>query len=134
MAGPNASRSYGQAASQSPEYSIFYETHFAPLLRMQGFFEEVALDLVLQDGGTMPVLANAAERRISDEFAVTRVTQFRAPQRRRYERELVDARTSEREALAKLEEINAGLRTRITDADRSHRMRWKPASRFRCRF
>jgi sigma-B regulation protein RsbU (phosphoserine phosphatase) len=22
--------------------SIFYETHFAPLLRMQGFFEEVA--------------------------------------------------------------------------------------------
>lgn len=97
--------------------SIFYETHFAPLLRMQGFFEEVALDLVLRDGGTMPVLANAAERRISDEFAVTRVTLFRAPQRRRYERELVDARTSEREALAKLEEINAGLRTRITDAD-----------------
>ena len=23
---------------------IFYETHFAPLLRMQGFFNEVALD------------------------------------------------------------------------------------------
>ena len=26
--------------------AIFYETHFAPLLRMQGFFNEVALDLV----------------------------------------------------------------------------------------
>ena len=24
---------------------IFYETHFAPLLRMQGFFDEVALDV-----------------------------------------------------------------------------------------
>jgi phosphoserine phosphatase RsbU/P len=84
---------------------------------MQGFFEEVALDLVLQDGGTMPVLANAAERRISDEFVVTRITLFRAPQRRRHERELVDARAAEREALTRLEEINAGLETRITDAD-----------------
>ena len=25
---------------------IYYETHFAPLMRMQGFFNEVALDLV----------------------------------------------------------------------------------------
>jgi sigma-B regulation protein RsbU (phosphoserine phosphatase) len=25
---------------------VFYETHFAPLLRMQGFFNEVALELV----------------------------------------------------------------------------------------
>ena len=29
---------------------IFYETHFAPLIRMQGFFNEVALDLVTQAG------------------------------------------------------------------------------------
>ena len=42
---------------------MFYETHFAPLLRMQGFFNEVALDLVKADGTTMQVLANAAERR-----------------------------------------------------------------------
>jgi sigma-B regulation protein RsbU (phosphoserine phosphatase) len=28
---------------------IFYETHFAPLLRMQGFFNEVALDFVTKD-------------------------------------------------------------------------------------
>jgi sigma-B regulation protein RsbU (phosphoserine phosphatase) len=97
--------------------SIFYETHFAPLLRMQGFFEEVALDLVKADGGTMPVLANAAERRISDELVLTRVTLFRAPQRRRHERELADARASEQSARRKLEEINKGLQNRITDAD-----------------
>lgn len=96
--------------------SIFYETHFAPLLRMQGFFEEVALDLVLPDGGTLPVLANAAERRLSDELVVTRVTLFRAPQRRRHERELVDTRAAEREARRKLEELNAGLQSRIVDA------------------
>ena len=29
---------------------IFYETHFAPLLRMQGYFNEVALDLVTSEG------------------------------------------------------------------------------------
>jgi sigma-B regulation protein RsbU (phosphoserine phosphatase) len=96
--------------------SIFYETHFAPLLRMQGFFEEVALDLLKADGGTMPVLANAAERRMSDELTFTRVTLFRAPQRRRYERELVEARAAELEARRKLEETNAGLQSRITDA------------------
>ena len=97
--------------------SIFYETHFAPLLRMQGFFEEVALDLVKADGETMPVLANAAERRISDELVLTRVTLFRAPQRRRHERELADARAAEQSARRKLEEINKGLQNRITDAD-----------------
>ena len=96
--------------------SIFYETHFAPLLRMQGFFEEVALDLVTPDGKTMPVLANAAEHRISDEVVFTRVTMFRAPQRRRHERELVDARAAEQEARRKLEELVSGLEGRITDA------------------
>ena len=28
---------------------IYYETHFAPLLRMQGFFHEVALDMARKD-------------------------------------------------------------------------------------
>ena len=42
---------------------IFYETHFAPLLRMQGFFNEVALDFVTQKAIVLPALVNAAERR-----------------------------------------------------------------------
>ena len=42
---------------------MFYETHFAPLLRMQGFFNEVALDFVRSDGSIVQVLANASERR-----------------------------------------------------------------------
>ncbi|CAN7659084.1 PAS domain-containing sensor histidine kinase [Devosia sp. Root413D1] len=71
---------------------IFYETHFAPLLRMQGYFDEVALDLIRADGTPLHVLANAAERRDSEgELLFTRVTVFRATERRRYERELVDA-------------------------------------------
>ncbi|MBA1349034.1 PAS domain-containing sensor histidine kinase [Rhizobium sp. WYCCWR 11146] len=74
---------------------IFYETHFAPLLRMQGFFNEVALDLVTADDRRLPVLANAMERRADDgALLFTRVTMFQAAERRRYERELVDARTA----------------------------------------
>lgn len=45
---------------------MFYETHIAPLLRMQGFFNEVALDLVSQNGDRLPVIANATERRAAD--------------------------------------------------------------------
>ncbi len=64
---------------------IFYETHFAPLLRLQGHFDEVALDLKLQDGSRFPVIANATEKRNADnELLFTRVMLFRATERRRY--------------------------------------------------
>jgi phosphoserine phosphatase RsbU/P len=88
---------------------IFYETHFAPLLRMQGFFNEVALDLVKKDGEPFPVLVNAAERK-DEEGALQfiRLTVFNATDRRRYERELLKAR-EELKALA------AGLEKRVLE-------------------
>jgi phosphoserine phosphatase RsbU/P len=83
---------------------IFYETHIAPLLRMQGFFNEVALDLITDKGERLPVIANAAERRGTDGAAVsTRITFLKAIDRRRYERELLAARDQSRtsEAVAR---------------------------------
>jgi sigma-B regulation protein RsbU (phosphoserine phosphatase) len=72
---------------------MFYETHFAPLLRMQGFFNEVALDIVRADGSIVHVLANAAERRdATGALMFTRLTMFQASDRRRYERDLVIAK------------------------------------------
>jgi len=89
---------------------IFYETHFAPLLRMQGFFNEVALDLVKKDGDAFPVLVNAAERKGADGKPLSiRLTVFNATDRRRYERELLKAR-DELKALA------VTLEGRITQA------------------
>jgi phosphoserine phosphatase RsbU/P len=86
---------------------IFYETHFAPLLRMQGFFNEVALDFVTATGERLPVLANALERRDAEgRVLFIRLTIFKATQRRRYERDLVDARDAA-EATAK--ELQASL-------------------------
>lgn len=83
---------------------MFYETHIAPLLRMQGFFNEVALDLVSQNGERLPVIANAAERRTADGGVIsTRLTLLKAADRRRYEQGLLDARDQSRssEAAAK---------------------------------
>jgi phosphoserine phosphatase RsbU/P len=80
---------------------MFYETHIAPLLRMQGFFNEVALDLVNQNGDRLPVIANAAERRAADGSVIsTRITLLKAADRRRYERELLNARDQSRSAEA----------------------------------
>ena len=83
---------------------MFYETHIAPLLRMQGFFNEVALDLVSQSGERLPVIANAAERRAADGSVIsTRLTLLKAAERRRYEQGLLNARDQSRssEAAAK---------------------------------
>jgi phosphoserine phosphatase RsbU/P len=81
---------------------IYYETHIAPLLRMQGFFHEVALDLVSGSGETVPVIANAVEHRDAEGRArYTRIAFLKAADRRRYERELLKARDAAQDALRK---------------------------------
>lgn len=84
---------------------IFYETNVSPLLRMQGFVDEVAMDFRAADGSKVQCLVNAAERRTeAGDLLFTRLTIFRATERRRYERALVDARdATERAAAAERE-------------------------------
>ncbi|MCM2450104.1 PAS domain-containing sensor histidine kinase [Agrobacterium vitis] len=82
---------------------IFYETHFAPLLRIQGFFHEVAVDLVKSDKSKLSVLANATQDGEGEE-AVTKIAMFQATSRRKYERELSDARQELGAANASLRE------------------------------
>jgi PAS domain S-box-containing protein len=95
---------------------IYYETHFAPLMRMQGFFNEVALDLVRADGSMLPVLVNAIERRDeAGNLRFIRITVFNASDRRRYERELLEARRAAENANAKLMELNRTLEERVTE-------------------
>jgi sigma-B regulation protein RsbU (phosphoserine phosphatase) len=86
---------------------IFFETHFAPLLRMQGFFDEVALDFVTRQGGSLPALVNARERRDADgRHLFTRLTIFNATDRRRYEQELIDARKAAETAKKRLQDLH----------------------------
>jgi sigma-B regulation protein RsbU (phosphoserine phosphatase) len=78
---------------------IFWETHLAPLLRMQGAIEGVALDLATSDNRKIPAFASAVERRDdAGRLTVTRLALFRATDRRQYERNLVSARQAAEQA------------------------------------
>ncbi len=72
---------------------ILYETHLAPLLRMQGEFGEVALELRGAEGTRLPVFVNAWERRDSEGNPISlRLTLFKGTDRLLYERNLRQAR------------------------------------------
>jgi sigma-B regulation protein RsbU (phosphoserine phosphatase) len=96
---------------------IAVETHLAPLLRMQGHVHEIAVDLLAADGERIPTIANAAEKRDAEGHHVfTRLTLFKAVDRRNYERSLIYARTqaeieskSQREAAVVREQFVAVL-------------------------
>lgn len=72
---------------------IAVETHLAPMLRMQGHVHEIALDLLTVEGEKIPTIANAAEKRDAQgNHVFTRLTLFKAVDRRTYERSLLEAR------------------------------------------
>jgi phosphoserine phosphatase RsbU/P len=81
---------------------IFYETHYAPLLHMQGAVKEIAVELVCADGRQLPVLVNSVLNKVGpDGRGVIRTTVFDATDRRRYEQELLAARQRAEEAEAR---------------------------------
>ena len=72
---------------------IFYETHYAPLLRMQQGVREIAVEIVCADARRLPVLINSTVKTDHDgEVAYFRTSVFDARQRREYEQELLRAR------------------------------------------
>jgi phosphoserine phosphatase RsbU/P len=81
---------------------IYHETHYAPLLRMQGSVREIAVEIVRADGHRLPVLVNSVLRRGRDQApAMIRTAVFDATERRSYEQELLRARTDAEEAGAR---------------------------------
>lgn len=89
---------------------IAIETHIAPLLRLQGYVHEIALDLVTAKGDKIPTIANAAEKRGTDgQHLFTRLTVFKAIDRRTYERSLLEAQLKA-EAESKAQQETAVVR------------------------
>lgn len=89
---------------------MFYETHFAPLLRIQHSFLEVALDFVGSDGEKLPVIVNAVERLDPEgQPVLIRMALFKTPDRRQYERGLVEARR-------RVESLNSDLSAQVAEA------------------
>ena len=96
-----------------PGARIYYETHYAPLLQMQGSVRGIAVEIVCAGGRRLPVLMNSTL--VRDETGtprMVRTTVFDASDRRRYEQELLraraDAEIRARAALA-LAHVNDGV-------------------------
>jgi PAS domain S-box-containing protein len=83
---------------------IYYETHYAPLLQMQGWVREIAVEVVRADGTHLPALVNAVLRRDpAGAPRAIRTTIFDATDRRRYEQELLRSRDREHEIAGRLQ-------------------------------
>jgi sigma-B regulation protein RsbU (phosphoserine phosphatase) len=84
---------------------IYHETHYVPLLRMQGAVREIALEIVRADGSRMPVLINSEMHRDArGRRTHVRTTVFDASDRRRYEQELLRARRRDQDIAQELQE------------------------------
>lgn len=84
---------------------LFYETHLAPMMHLQGFAREIACSLNVAGGDTLPVLLSGAARRdVAGTIVRCDYTIFDARERHIYEDEL-------RAARVKAEELAAIVRT-----------------------
>lgn len=89
---------------------LYHETHFAPLLRMQGEISGIALELRTADGGRLPVLVTSTVKTGSDgQPLLIRTTLFDARDRRAYETELLRARAQAEREREELQRLNATL-------------------------
>jgi PAS domain S-box-containing protein len=98
---------------------VFYDTHFWPLLLMQGFAKELAFELICQDGQRMPVLLNSKLKRDADgNPLVIRITLIDSRSRRAYEEELRLAKQKAEHAENLLKKLMEELEERVVERTR----------------
>jgi sigma-B regulation protein RsbU (phosphoserine phosphatase) len=96
----------------TPGGRIFYETHYAPLLRMQGEVREIAVDFACAGNRVMPALINSTEKLDADgNVVLIRTAVFHATDRREYERELLWARHRAEESEARARSLAQTLQS-----------------------
>ena len=95
---------------------IFHQTHWSPLLQMQGSISEVRLELVRKDGGRVPMIMNAV-RRESDGAIVHDLAAFVARDRDKFEQELVSARKRLELAIAEATALQSESKDRALFAE-----------------
>ncbi|GAA3901835.1 SpoIIE family protein phosphatase [Streptomyces lacrimifluminis] len=89
---------------------LYHETHFAPLLRMQGQIGGIALEMKQANGTRMPVLVSSVIKHgANGEPLLIRTTSFDARDRRAYEEELLRGRKVAEEARRQAEADRARL-------------------------
>lgn len=93
---------------------IYYETHFAPLLKMHGEVSEINFDFIRKDQTRFPVLINAIKHSFNEkednyiQFIILDITQ-----RKQYELELLNAKRKSEELLIQLSNANSELTNNI---------------------
>ncbi|QGV82008.1 PP2C family protein-serine/threonine phosphatase [Streptomyces ficellus] len=101
---------------------LYHETHFAPLLRMQGELRGIALEMRKQSGGRLPVLVSSLVKYGTEgEPLLIRTTVFDASDRRAYEEELLRRRRDAEQARADADRARAEAEEarRQAEADRA---------------
>ena len=74
---------------------MYYQTHLAPLLHLQGFFDEIELELISHYGERLHFLVNGYERRDAQGTPLfVRLTVVKASERHNYEENLRNAKTA----------------------------------------
>ncbi len=96
---------------------IFHQTHWAPLLAIQGSVSEVKLELTHRDGRKLPAVWNARLVQNGDQ-AVHEVAVFIAEDRHRYEQELLRARKTAEELLAQEQAAQQALLSAQDERDK----------------
>jgi sigma-B regulation protein RsbU (phosphoserine phosphatase) len=99
---------------------LYHETHFAPLLRMQGTINGIALELKASDGARLPVLVTSTVKTGTDgEPLLIRTTLVDARDRRAYEQELLRARREAEAARERAERDRARLQSVLATLQQS---------------
>lgn len=95
---------------------IFHQTHWAPLMRMQGSVAEVKLDLKNASGQTVTMLLNGV-RRVHADGVYYEMALFGTTDRDRYEREIVEARQRAEQLLWEKTNAEAALQQANLELD-----------------
>lgn len=105
---------------------IFHDTHFGPLLLMQGYVRELAFDIMAADGTRMPILMNSVLKRDeAGEPMVIRTTLLDARSRRAYEEELRRAKQKAEKAETAVRQLADELEQRVEQRTEERDRVWK---------
>lgn len=78
---------------------IYFETHFFPLIKMQGFVKEINFDLLRKDGSFFPALLNVNQISFAEQnSAIFRASVLDITDRKKYEKVLMDGKAKAEEA------------------------------------
>ena len=95
---------------------IFHQTHWAPLLQIQGSVSEVKLEIVCGDARHIPVVMNAV-RSTREGRVVHDIAAFVARDRDKYERELVQSRKKLEDMVAQTTRLHEEAKDRAIFAE-----------------